>query len=157
VVPSGPTGVAVAPRDPVVPVVGVAVGEADGVEMTTAGPPPLEGDPPWEGCPDGPPLPAALAPSGSQLRGAGSQLRPEPTKGSQDSLSPLSQSRDPGPRPSTKKPSRMVRSRARRADATRSRRALPNLVPGSEPRRIVSVATSISLRNDGDLWAFLRR
>jgi predicted DNA-binding transcriptional regulator YafY len=39
----------------------------------------------------------------------------------------------------------------------RSRRVLQNLLPVTAPSRIVSVATSISLRNDGDLRAILCR
>jgi len=161
-----PTGVGVAVGTPVGPAFGLGVGVAntpepgpcDGVGVLEA-----EGD--WlpEPPPTGPapedvwprPVPLALAPSGSQSSGAGSQLRPAPTKGSQFSREPVSQISVPGPRPSTKKPSRNARRRARRADVTRSRRVLQNLLPVTAPSRIVSVATSISLRNDGDLKAIL--
>jgi hypothetical protein len=69
----------------------------------------------------------------------------------------VSQIRVPGPRPSTKKPRRRASRRARRADVIRSRRVLQNFLPVTAPSRIVSVATSISLRNDGDLRAILCR
>ena len=108
---------------------------------------------------NGPPalVPLALAPKVNQSRGAGSQLRPAPTKGSQVNREPVSQISVPGPRPSTKKRSRTAIRRASSADVTRSRRVFQNLLPGSPLSRIVSVATSISLRNDGDLRPYLRR
>ena len=68
----------------------------------------------------------------------------------------LSQIRVPGPRPSTKNPSRPARSSARRVDAIRSRRVLQNLQPDTSPLPLVSSATSISLRNDGDSNEILR-
>jgi len=105
----------------------------------------------------GPFVPLALAPKLSQLSGAGSQFRPAPTKGSHVKREPVGQIRVPGPRPSTKKRSRNARSRASNADVTRSRRVLQNPFPGVSLRRMVSVATSISLRNDGHPNPYLRR
>ena len=149
------SGLEFVPGFAVGPAVALGVGLAvapDGVEIAGEGPacPPPEPAVGWPAIPD------ALAPVGSQVIGRGSQFRPAPTKGSQDRREPLSQIRVPGPRPSTKKPSASASRRARRADVIRSRRVLQYLLPGTVPKRIVSVATSISLRNDGSLTANLR-
>jgi hypothetical protein len=156
-------GVGVADGNAVGPALGcgVEVGMAPTVTPCDAGGVPDAAGDAAPGCPPPPEVtpvetgpvlvPLALAPKLSQSRGAGSQLRPAPTKGSQVRREPVSQTRVPGPRPRTNQQSSRARRRASSADVSRSRRVFQNLLPGVTPIRIVSVATSISLRNDGNL------